>query len=371
MLSKEDYHKEYLRTHPVSLENINFSNKVKKSLKLNFLFLVLRNYKTYLLLTPLIFTFALNLIVVQFKYENLVLESDNKTKNTFSKQKEEHLPTVVNNMFMKKIIDNKDLFINNYSYKSKTPSTSKNRLIKEKKVLNTDKNNIIDLELVNWKKNYSKKKIKFIETILPLIVFENRKILIERNKLIEIKNFVQVNKTLSDFDVSYLHKISKKYLISTDSKHKIDLIDELLHQVNIIPNSIVLAQAVNESGWGSSRFATEYNALFGEYTYDIKNGVIPSKRDKDKKHLIKHFSSIDKSVESYFQNINTHHAYENFRLIRSQINSINLSHHNIKLLTGALDVYAEDQFYVDIINSIIDSNNFTQFDQAKELFTKS
>ena len=113
-----------------------------------------------------------------------------------------------------------------------------------------------------------------------------------------------------------MYKISKKYVIAIENKHKVDLIDELLRQVNTIPNSIVLAQAVNESGWGSSRFATESNALFGEYTYDTKNGIIPERRDKGKKHLIKNFSSIDKSVESYFKNINTHNAYKNFRLIR-------------------------------------------------------
>lgn len=370
MLNIEDYHKEYLRTHPISQDNKNFDNKDQKSVKLNFLFTVLKSYKTYLLLMPLIFTFALNLIVLQFKYEDLTLTSDIETKNIFSKQKEEPLPTVVKNIFMEKITDNNDLSMNNISYKAKNLSTVKNKLIKEKQILNGDKNNIIDSELVDWKKNYSKKKIKFIETLLPIIVFENQKILIERNKLIEIKNFVEVNKTLSNFDISYLHKISKKYLIGIENKHKVDLIDELLHQVNTIPNSIVLAQAVNESGWGSSRFATEYNALFGEYTYDTKNGIIPEKRDKGKKHLIKNFSSINKSVESYFKNINTHYAYKNFRLIRNQMSTEKLSH-NIKLLTGALDVYAEDQLYVDIINSIIDSNNFTQFDKAKELFTKS
>ena len=128
-----------------------------------------------------------------------------------------------------------------------------------------------------------------------------------------------------------------------------------------------MAQAANESGWGTSRFAREYNALFGQYTYDERKGVIPSKREEGKKHLIKNFSSIDKSVESYFRNINTHYAYENFRNIRNQMNN----NFNIKMLTKTLDVYAEDKFYVNTINSIIDSNNLIQFDSINHIFTSS
>ena len=128
------------------------------------------------------------------------------------------------------------------------------------------------------------------------------------------------------------------------------------------------SQAVTESGWGTSRFAKEYNALFGQYTYNEKKGVIPYEREIGKKHLIRHFSSLDKSVESYFKNINTHYAYEKFRSIRNAMHEDNL---DIKLLTKALDVYAEDKSYVDTINSIIDSNEFTQFDLRSYIFTSS
>ena len=172
-------------------------------------------------------------------------------------------------------------------------------------------------------------------------------------------------------DISYLKIISKKYLIDTSNKHKIDLIEELLVSVNIIPNSIVLAQAANESGWGSSRFATEYNALFGEYTYDENQGIIPNEREIGKKHLIRNFSSIDKSVQSYFKNINTHYAYQKFRDLRNQAH-INNSNQIIKILTQALDVYAEDKSYVKTINSIIDTNKLTKFDKINmSLFTDS
>ena len=86
--------------------------------------------------------------------------------------------------------------------------------------------------------------------------------------------------------------------------------------MDVIPNSIVLAQAANESGWGTSRFATEYNALFGEYTYDFSNGVVPLLREEGETHLVKSFESFNKSVQSYFNNLNSHRAYKDFRDVR-------------------------------------------------------
>ena len=157
----------------------------------------------------------------------------------------------------------------------------------------------------------------------------------------------------------YLKNLSDRYFINFNNIHKIDLVAHLLESINIIPSSIVLAQAINESGWGTSRFAKEYNALFGQYTYDETKGIIPYEREAGKKHLIKNFSSIDKSVESYFTNINTHYAYKEFRKIRTNIKQENF---DIKLLTQALNVYAADEYYVQTLNSIIDSNNLTQFD---------
>ena len=192
---------------------------------------------------------------------------------------------------------------------------------------------------------------------MPLIAFENQKILLERKKLNKIKNILKLEKTLSNDDIDYLLTISKKYNIKNKKIHKIDVVNKLLLNVDIIPNSIVLAQAANESGWGTSRFAKEYNALFGQYTYDKNKGIIPFERAEGKKHLIKNFSSINKSVESYFKNINSHYAYEEFRKIRQEIKNQDLKY-NIKKLTYSLRVYAEDKSYVNTLNSIIDSNNY-------------
>ena len=153
-------------------------------------------------------------------------------------------------------------------------------------------------------------------------------------------------------------------------KNKIDIINDLLIFVDVIPNSIALAQAANESGWGSSRFATEYNALFGESTFDSKAGIVPFEREEGKKHLVKYFKTIDKSVESYFININSHFAYDKFRKLRKIFRDREGSF-SVNLLVNKLDSYAEDEEYVDTIISIIKDNKLTKYDNILSLLTVS
>ena len=124
--------------------------------------------------------------------------------------------------------------------------------------------------------NYlSPSKREFVKTVLPIIINENQNILTTRSFIIELKNKLKTYKTLSNDEVYKLNSIAKKFNINYSKKHKLDLINELLSNVDIIPNSIALAQAAIESGWGKSRFAKENNDLFGEHTYDQNQGVVP------------------------------------------------------------------------------------------------
>ena len=313
-----------------------------------------------LLIIPIIFTFTFD---HYFKIDdNLnikIKDNGNKNINVHKNFDLTFNSSTINKFYSEKSIQ---IYEEEDTVKLK-PKTKKNlsnqtQLVNLKILEKTNKS--IQFISTDWKNNFTNKKIEFIETLLPLIINENNKILLSRNKLIRIKEILTLEKTLKDSDLEYIVNLSKKNNISIKNKHKIDLVNELLLNVNIIPNSIVLAQAANESGWGTSRFAKEYNALFGQYTYDKNSGIIPFQREKGKKHLIRNFSSIDKSVQSYFNNINSHYAYEVFRKRRSEINNFE-NDHNIKILTSSLDVYAEDEYYVNTINNIIDSSNLNQF----------
>ena len=268
----------------------------------------------------------------------------------------------VNRLYsQKKILDEK--FNNNklnkflVSFKEKPLNPNLFKLINkesELKIVNQNINNI-NLDFL------SQSKKDFVKTLLPLISYQNQNILLERSKLEELRASLIDYNTLSKTDLKFLNKISKKYRINIADKHKYDLVNELLNRVDIIPNSIVLAQAANESGWGTSRFATEFNALFGEYTYDYSDGVVPLLREEGEKHLVKTFASVDKSVQSYFNNLNSHYAYEDFRKVREMMREKN-NFSNIKLLVEELDSYAADINYITTINAIIDANKLDQFD---------
>ena len=233
----------------------------------------------------------------------------------------------------------------------------------EFKIVNQNINNI-NLDFL------SQSKRDFVKTLLPLISYQNQNILLERSKLEELRASLIDHNTLSKTDLKFLNKISKKYRIKTADKYKYDLVNELLNRVDIIPNSIVLAQAANESGWGSSRFAREFNALFGEYTYDYSDGVVPLLREEGEKHLVKSFASVDKSVQSYFNNLNSHYAYQDFRKVREMMRKKN-NFSNIKLLVEELDSYAADVNYITTINAIIDANKLDQFDAFIYLINNS
>jgi len=266
----------------------------------------------------------------------------------------------VNRLYSQKEIIDENLHKRNkilVSIKKKPLDPNLVKLINKKENTIIAFKNIDELDLDFLSKN----KKDFVKTLLPLISYENQNILLERSKLETIKAFLSYNRTLSSGDLNFINRISKKYRFKSEGKHKLDVVNELLELVDVIPNSIVLAQAANESGWGTSRFATEYNALFGEYTYDFSNGVVPLLREEGETHLVKSFDSFNKSVQSYFNNLNSHRAYKDFRDVRKIMRNNN-NFDDVKLLVNELDTYAADEKYIYTINSIIEDNKLDQLD---------
>jgi Bax protein len=201
-----------------------------------------------------------------------------------------------------------------------------------------------------------KKRELFIKIILPLVLDENNRILDNRKKLFKLlsKNFNTVGERV------WLKRRFKEYKIKDQD------LAELKMRMDIIPVSIALAQAANESGWGTSRFALEGNALFGQWTWS-KKGISPINQDKDKSHKVLQFQVLKASVKAYKNNLNTHNAYKKFREIRAQMREDNNKIDGLGL-TQHLKKYAEDgELYVRILESIIVKNSLTDFDNANLL----
>ena len=205
-----------------------------------------------------------------------------------------------------------------------------------------------DLKTIKSIKN---RKELFIKITLPLIVQENEKLLSLNNKIKLIKNrFDQISREEADW--------IKKLMI----QYKAETLDNLLIKVDEIPVSIALAQAVIESGWGTSRFAFEGNALFGQYVWGVTNkGIIPNERKTDAKYKIKSFNSLSESVASYMKNLNTNFHYNEFRINRFVLRSNNIPLKGT-LLTEFLSNYSIEDNYTDKIKNIIELNDFDDFE---------
>ena len=198
------------------------------------------------------------------------------------------------------------------------------------------------------------KKETFIKIVLPLIVAENEKILDDREKL----KVLSEKKFTSDLEKQWMRQKLLEYKVKKGN------LDELKRRMDIIPVSIALAQAAKESGWGTSRFALEGNAIFGQWTWDGQ-GIAPLKRDGDKNHKILKFPILRASVKAYKNNLNTHKSYLKFREKRNSLREKNKKITGLSL-TGTLKNYAQTgSEYTKILNQIITQNRLSDFEPVR------
>ena len=207
----------------------------------------------------------------------------------------------------------------------------------------------------------SERKNLFINTLLPIAFIENLKILDDRKRILDWWSQSNGETYQREFWPSWLYNVSDKYDYEGSN------IGELLMRVDIVPLSLALAQAAIESGWGTSRYLREGNALYGQYTFDKSLGLKPQDRDKGKDFYVRKFINLSDSTRSYLKNINTHNAYVKFRQERGTLRM------NGDTLTGLslsrfLDNYSERRSaYVADIKTIIETNNFMKFDKVEGL----
>lgn len=212
----------------------------------------------------------------------------------------------------------------------------------------------------NWKKTSNEipvplKKQVFFRLMAPLVLTSNENILLDRQLIIDSKLEAPELKTLA---VKY--KVSSGSDAPLNESHR----QELLTKVDILPPSLVLAQAAEESGWGSSRFTIEGNSFFGQWDFS-GNGMVPAQQRKELGNYgLARFDTPLDSVEGYMLNINTHNAYKKLRDLRAKIRAKDklITGHE---LAGTLDKYSErGQAYIDGIREMIRYNGLGPADEA-------
>ena len=198
-------------------------------------------------------------------------------------------------------------------------------------------------------------KQSFIKLVLPLILAANDELLQRRES---VKASVQAN------DRNKLDQWAVLYRIDSENFDDFELAERLLRRVDTIPVALALAQAAVESGWGTSRFAQQGNALFGQWAWTESAGMRPLAASNERA-VVRSFGSLLESVRAYMHNLNTHQNYKRFRdaryRLKPQTEAVKASR-----LAIYLDSYAEiGQAYVKKLLAVMSSNNFDQYAEAK------
>ncbi len=204
--------------------------------------------------------------------------------------------------------------------------------------------------------NTKQRKEFFIQIILLLILQENNNINLDRKRLFKL-----INKSKNtELEKKWLEKKYKQYGIPSKD------LSILKIRMDVIPVSLAIAQAAKETGWGTSRFAQEGNALFGQWTWSGE-GLKPKDADKSQGHKVMKFNVLQASVRAYQRNLNTHSSYINLRQARAELRDKGKPLDSM-ILVNYLNEYAETgQKYVEVLKKIIEQNNLKDFDDAKLL----
>ena len=215
-----------------------------------------------------------------------------------------------------------------------------------------------NFELLELPKDLSKiepskrRKDIFIASVLPIIIHANLETLDDRQKLCQ---------ALKEKKPETIIKIAKKYGYTSQEIGKLNNKETLLNNIDAIPVSLAIAQAAVESGWGTSRFALEGNALYGQWAWNSTDGIKP-KLLKDSNVVVRSFDTLASSVKSYIVNLNTHKAYKGMRTKRKR------SCNNENLISGLelsnwMGNYATTRDeYIKILRTVISSNKLSDFD---------
>jgi Bax protein len=203
------------------------------------------------------------------------------------------------------------------------------------------------------------RKALFLCFILPYVLEANNEVRQQRHRVERLRDELVNGVNIDPVDAEWLDQMFQEYKIRNGD------IDLLLRRVDIVPPSLALAQSAIESGWGTSRFAREGNAAFGQWTTAEYTGIVPLDREDGRDHKIRSFSDLKESVNSYVRNLNTHRAYVEFRKLRAQQRQSNAPI-NSASLAATLTRYSEKGAeYVKLLRQIIAGNKLRTLDDAR------
>ena len=211
--------------------------------------------------------------------------------------------------------------------------------------------------------NIEAKKQQFFDFLQDYVLYENGNVSDLRLQLRSYADIADSGAPLSGRERDWVVDLAIGYNVDTNTTTDRVLVNELLLKVDVIPASIVLAQAANESAWGTSRFALEGNNVFGQWCFVEGCGIVPNRRVEGATHEVKSFDTIEDAIESYFLNINSHRLYIGFRQERARLRQLGQSLDPF-LLVQELGRYSQrGENYIDEVQTMIQQNDLLQRDR--------
>lgn len=203
------------------------------------------------------------------------------------------------------------------------------------------------------------RKKAFVDLLLPMIEQKNSYIESNRRLLYDMRNNLNDGLVLTETQMEKLEQLRERYKVSHETYPENQrAIEILLLRSDIIPTSMVLAQAAIESGWGTSRFAIEAHNLFGQWCYSAGCGLVPERRPANATHEVQKFDSVEASVDAYYRNINTHNAYREFRQLRAALRADDGMLTGMELVEGLGRYSGRGDVYINELRTVIRINDF-------------
>lgn len=206
------------------------------------------------------------------------------------------------------------------------------------------------------------RKDMFYDFLLPMIEAENQRIALKREQLSQWQEIIDDGRDLSPRSLARLAEWADRYYIEMESPMQ-DVLDELWLKVDYLPPSLVVAQAANESAWGTSRFALEGNNLFGQWCFSPGCGLVPESRPEGETYEVRRFDEPLLSVRGFMLNLNRHFSYEDLRERRAELRAQGETVNGIDLAPHLLAYSTRREAYVDEIIGMINFNNLLDLDQ--------
>lgn len=211
----------------------------------------------------------------------------------------------------------------------------------------------------------SQKKLFFFKALLPMVLLANDEIRYEREQLLKVREVWETQLSLTSVQEDILMTLANSYKVKLELDQPEKMIHKLLQRVDIIPADLALAQAANESAWGTSRFSRVANNLFGEWTFIKGQGIVPEGRPEGETYEVQKFSTVYDSVRSYLNNLNTHSAYKSLRKLRTESRQEGKTLDGLILAEGLLRYSIRGEDYVKELQAMIRKNRMGRFSAAK------